>query len=77
MLRLPVVVAEVRGLGHELLLSLKVRLEVFGFQAVGVVYIPRDLLPFGVLVAEEDNRSQLAISNEILALGQVVQKGVV
>jgi hypothetical protein len=44
---------------------------------VGVVYIPRDLLPFGVLVAEEDNRSQLAISNEILALGQVVQKGVV
>jgi len=42
-LRLPVVVAQVRGLGHEFFLALKIRFEVLCFESVRVVDVARYL----------------------------------
>ena len=45
---LPVEVTEVGGLGHQSLLPLEVRLEVFRLEAMGVVDVPAHLRTYGV-----------------------------
>mmetsp|Transcript_12412 Transcript_12412/g.22596 ORF Transcript_12412/g.22596 Transcript_12412/m.22596 type:complete len:225 (+) Transcript_12412:100-774(+) len=76
-LGLPVVVAQVAGLGHELLPPLKVRLEVLRLQPQGVVDVAGDFLSFRILVSYEDYCRELAVADELLAVGEGQEDGAV
>ena len=65
---LPVVVAQVSGLGHELLLTQEVRFECLRLQTVSEVNVTADLLAFVVLVPYKYNRSEFAVADEFFSL---------
>ena len=74
---LPVVVAEVGGLGQQLHLALEDGLEVLGLEAVGVVDVAGNLLLLARhLHPQEDDREPPPVEDFLLALCEEVEEGV-
>jgi hypothetical protein len=75
--RLPVVVGEVRRFGYQHFLTLEVEAEVLSLQTVSQVYITADLILAILFVTDENDSRHAAITNQFLALCQCRQESTV